>query len=121
MYLTTAEVEIAKKIARAVRHSSGGLRFVKAMGLLVNGKAQVSMNLTDFTRTPIFRVVEMIRREAARYGVGIESTELIGLIPQQALIEAAAWYLQLDGFEASQVLENQLWDEGGNGQSSGGS
>ncbi len=121
VYLTTAEVEIAKKIARAVRHSSGGLRFVKAMGLLVNGKAQVSMNLTDFTRTPIFRVVEMIRREAARYGVGIESTELIGLIPQQALIEAAAWYLQLDGFEASQVLENQLWDEGGNGQSSGGS
>jgi glutamate formiminotransferase len=120
VYLTTAEVEIARKIAKAIRHSSGGLRFVKAMGLLVNGKAQVSMNLTDFDRTPIFRVVEMIRREAARYGVGIESTELIGLIPQQALIEAAAWYLQLDGFDASQVLENQLWNEGGDDKSSRG-
>lgn len=120
VYLTTAEVEIARKIAKAIRHSSGGLRFVKAMGLLVNGKAQVSMNLTDFARTPIFRVVEMIRREAARYGVGIVSTELIGLIPQQALIEAAAWYLQLDGFGATQVLENQLWNEGGDDKSSRG-
>lgn len=108
VYLTTADVEIAKKIAKAVRHSSGGLRFAKAIGLEVDGKAQVSMNLTDFTRTPVFRVVELIRREAARYGVGIESSELIGLIPQQALIDAAAWYLQLDDFGAEQVLENQL-------------
>ncbi len=111
VYLNTNEVEIAKKIGKAIRHSGGGLRFVKAMGLEVDGKAQVSMNLTDFTRTPIFRVLELIRREAARYGVGIESSELIGLIPQQALIDAAAWYLQMDGFSAEQVLENRLGGE----------
>ena len=108
VYLNTDNVEIAKKIGKAVRHSGGGLRYVKAMGLEVDGKAQVSMNLTDFTGTPIFRVVEMIRREATRYGVGIASTELIGLIPQQALIDAAVWYLQLDGFSPEQVLENRL-------------
>ncbi len=108
VYLNTDDVEIAKKIGKAVRHSSGGLRFVKGMGLLVDGKAQVSMNLTDFTRTPVFRVVEMIRREAARYGVSVVSSELIGLIPQQALIDAAVWYLQLDGFSPEQVLENRL-------------
>ena len=111
VYLTTDNVDIAEKIARAVRHSSGGLRFVKARGFQVEGKAQVSMNLTDFTRTPIYRVVEMIRREAARYGVGIESSELIGLIPQQALLDAAAWYLQLDNFEPRLVIENQLMEE----------
>lgn len=111
VYLNTTNVDIAKKIGKAVRHSGGGLRYVKAMGLEVDGKAQVSMNLTDFTGTPIFRVVEMIRREAARYGVGIESTELIGLIPQQALIDAAVWYLQLDGFSPEQVLENRLTGE----------
>lgn len=111
VYLNTDNVEIAKKIGKAVRHSGGGLRYVKAMGLEVDGKAQVSMNLTDFTGTPIFRVVEMIRREAARYGVGIASTELIGLIPQQALIDAAVWYLQLDGFSPEQVLENRLTGE----------
>jgi glutamate formiminotransferase len=111
VYLTTDNVDIAEKIARAVRHSSGGLRFVKARGFQVEGKAQVSMNLTDFTRTPIYRVVEMIRREAGRYGVGIESSELIGLIPQQALLDAAAWYLQLDNFEPRLVIENQLMEE----------
>ena len=111
VYLTTDDVEIARRIARAVRHSSGGLRYVKALGLLVNGKAQVSMNLTDFRRTPVYRVVEMIRREAARYGVSIERSELIGLIPQQALLDAAQWYLQLDGFTPDQVLENRLQEE----------
>ncbi|MDH7485272.1 MAG: glutamate formimidoyltransferase [Anaerolineae bacterium] len=108
VFLTTDNVEIARQIARAVRHSSGGLRYVKALGLLVNGKAQVSMNLTDFRHTPVHRVVEMIRREAARYGVAIERSELIGLIPQQALFDAAQWYLQLDGFTPDQVLENRL-------------
>jgi len=108
VYLNTSEVEIASKIARAVRHSTGGLRYVKALGMLVEGKAQVSMNLTDHTHTPIFRVVEMVRREAARYGVSISHSELVGLIPQRALIDAAQWYLQLDGFEADQVLETKL-------------
>jgi glutamate formiminotransferase len=111
VYLTTGDVKIAEKIARAVRHSNGGLRFVKARGFTVNGKAQVSMNLTDFTQTPIYRVVEMIRREAARYGVGIESSELVGMIPQQALVDAAAWYLQLDNFEPRLVIENRLEEE----------
>ncbi len=108
VYLTTDDVEIAKKISRAVRHSSGGLRYVKAMGVLVNGKAQVSMNLTNFRRTPVHRVVEMIRREAARYGVSISHSELIGLIPEAALIDSARWYLQLDGMKEDQVLEVKL-------------
>lgn len=108
VYLTTDDVDIAKHIARAIRHQTGGLRFVKALGLLVDGKAQVSMNLTNYAQTPIFRVVELIRREAARYGVGIQSTELVGLIPQQALFDAAQWYLQIDNFKTEQVLETRL-------------
>src|SRR5215468_6023248 len=98
-YLTTADVDIAKKIAKAIRFSTGGLRYVKALGLLVEGKAQVSMNLTNFDKTPIFRAVEMIRREAQRYGVGIAYTELVGLAPEDALIDTARWYLQLDAFQ----------------------
>jgi glutamate formiminotransferase/formiminotetrahydrofolate cyclodeaminase len=107
-YLTTPDVEIAKKIAKAIRHSSGGLRYVKALGLLVEGMAQVSMNLTNFDKTPIYRVVEMIRREAQRYGVNIAYTELIGLAPADALIDTARWYLQLDAFEPDQLLERRL-------------
>jgi len=110
VYLNTPNVEIAKHIARAVRHSSGGLRGVKALGLLVNGQAQVSMNLTDPTHTPIHRVVELIRRESARYGASITHSELIGLIPQRALLDAAQWYLQLDDFTPDRVLENRLAD-----------
>jgi len=110
VFLSTDDVTIAKRIAQAVRGSSGGLVHVKALGLLVDGRAQVSMNLTDYRRTPLHRAVELIRREAARYGVQVVRSELIGLIPQQALLDAAAWYLQLDGFDASWVLENQLDD-----------
>jgi glutamate formiminotransferase/formiminotetrahydrofolate cyclodeaminase len=109
-YLTTSDVDIAKKIAKATRQSSGGLRYVKSLGLLVEGRAQVSMNLTNFRETPIARVVEMIRREAQRYGVGIHHTELVGLIPQEALTDAAVWYMQLDQFDKSQVLESRLFD-----------
>jgi glutamate formiminotransferase len=108
VYLNTDDVAIAKAIARAVRHSSGGLRYVKALGLLVEGRAQVSMNLTDHRQTPIHRVVEMIRREAARYGVTIASSEVVGLIPNEALLDAARFYLQLDGFFSDQILENRL-------------
>src|SRR5260370_1446288 len=107
-YLTTDNVEIANKIAKAVRFSNGGFRFVKALGLLVEGKAQVSMNLTNFSKTPIYRVVEMIRREAQRYGVQIAYTELVGLAPEDALIESAQWYLQLDAFQPDQLLERRL-------------
>jgi len=108
VYLTTDDVSVAKRIARAVRHASGGLRYVKALGLLVEGQAQVSMNLTDYRKTPIHRVMEMIRREAARYGVSVARSELVGLTPQQALLDAALYYLQLDGFSPGQVLESHL-------------
>ena len=108
VYLNTDDVSVADKIARAVRHSSGGLRFVKGMGILVDGRAQVSMNLTNFRKTPIARVVEFVRREAARYGATIHHTELVGLIPQEALVDAAVWYTQLDQFEKSQILESRL-------------
>ena len=110
VYLTTDDVEISKKIAKAIRHSSGGLRYVKALGLLVEGHAQVSMNLTNFHETPMARVVETIRREAQRYGVAIHHSELVGLIPQEALVDAAVWYTQLDQFDKEQVLETRLVD-----------
>lgn len=109
VYLTTQDVTIAKEIARAVRHSSGGLRHIKALGLEVDGRAQVSMNLTDFRRTPVGRVVEMIRREAERYGVGVHHSELVGLIPMAALVDTAVWYTQMDQFEPAQVLETRLF------------
>ena len=108
VYLSTDDVEIAKKIAKAVRHSSGGLRYVKGLGMLVEGRAQVSMNLTNFRSTPLARVVEMIRREAERYGTTIHHSELVGLIPQEALNEAARYYIQLDQFEPDQILEMRL-------------
>lgn len=108
IYLHTADVEIARKIAKTIRFSGGGLRFLKAMGVLVDGLAQVSMNLTDFHRTPIAQVVEMVRREALRFGVNIHHSELVGLVPQQALVDAAVWYTQMDGFEYHQVLENKI-------------
>lgn len=109
VYLTSDDVSIAKKIAKAVRQSSGGLRYVKGLGLLVDGRAQVSMNLTNFRETPIARVVEFIRREAERYGVGIHHSELVGLIPQEALVDAAVWYTQLDAFSPEQILESRLF------------
>lgn len=111
IYLTTTDVQIAKHIARAVRHSNGGLAGVKALGLLVDGQAQVSMNLTDYRRTPVHRVVEMVRSEASRYGVAIARSELIGLIPEEALLQAAAWYMQLHEYDKSCVLEQQLFRE----------
>ena len=109
IYLTTSDTEIAQKIAKAVRHSSGGLRYVKGMGVLVDGMAQVSMNLTNFHKTPIYRVVEMVRREAQRYGVAIHHSELVGLTPQAALIDTAVWYTQLDPFDPEQILESRLY------------
>lgn len=110
VYLTTDDVAIANKIARAIRFSSGGLRFVKSMGMLVEGRAQVSMNLTNFRRTPMARVVEMIRREAERYGVGVHHSELVGLVPNKAILDAAVWYMQMDQFEPEQILETRLFE-----------
>jgi len=108
IFLNTPDVEIAKKVAKAVRFSSGGLRFVKGAGFLVRGLAQVSMNLTDFEQTPIHRVFEYVRREAARYGVSPVSSEIVGLIPKKALEQAAEWFLQVENFDSSLVLENRL-------------
>ncbi len=110
IYLTTDDVNVADKIARRVRNSSGGFHFVKGMGVLVEGKAQVSMNLTNFKRSPMAQVTEMVRREAERYGVGIHHSEIVGLLPNAALIDAAKWYMQVDQFEPNQVLENRLFE-----------
>jgi len=108
VFLNTADVDIAKKIAKAVRFSTGGLRFVKGAGFLVRGQAQVSMNLTDFEQTPIHRVFETVKREAARYGVMPVSSEIVGLIPKRALEDAAEWFLQVENFDSSLILENRL-------------
>src|SRR5919198_1177865 len=108
VFLNTPDVDIAKKIAKVVRFSTGGLRFVKAAGFLVRGQAQVSMNLTDFEQTPIHRVFEMVRSEAARYGVTPSSSEIVGLIPKKALEQAAEWFLQIEHFDSSLILENRL-------------
>jgi len=108
VFLNTPDVEIAKKIAKAVRFSSGGLRFVKGSGFLVRGLAQVSMNLTDFEQTPVHRAFELVRREAARYGVMAVSSEIVGLIPKKALEQAAEWFLQVENFDSSLILENRL-------------
>jgi glutamate formiminotransferase len=108
--LNTDRLEVAKKIAAAIRHSSGGLRYVKAAGfeLKDRGIVQVSMNLTNYEKTPIFRVFETVKREAERYGVTILESEIVGLIPSAALNAAAEFYLQIAGFKADQILENKL-------------
>jgi glutamate formiminotransferase len=108
VFLNTPDVEIAKKIAKAVRFSSGGLRFVKGAGFLVRGLAQVSMNLTDFEQTPVHRAFEVVKREAERYGVMPVSSEIVGLIPKKALEQAAEWFLQVENFDSSLILENRL-------------
>ncbi|MBZ5720433.1 MAG: glutamate formimidoyltransferase [Acidobacteriia bacterium] len=108
VFLNTSDVDIAKKIAKAVRSSNGGLRFVKGAGFLVRGQAQVSMNLTDFEQTPIHRVFELVKREAERYGVMPTSSEIVGLIPKKALEAAAEWFLQVEHFDSSLILENRL-------------
>ncbi len=98
--------DIATNPAR--RFSSGGMRFVKGAGFLVRGLAQVSMNLTDFEQTPVHRVFEMVKREAARYGLTPVSSEIVGLIPKRALESAAEWFLQVENFDSSLILENRL-------------
>lgn len=110
--LGTADVEIAKKIARAVRGSSGGLTNVKALGVMLDdgNVAQVSMNLVNYVKTPVHRALEMVRREAARYGVSVVESELIGLIPLEAVLDTAAYYLQLPKLSRNQVIETRIWE-----------
>jgi len=111
--LATNRLDVAKKIAAGIRHSSGGYRYVKAMGIMLEGRGivQVSMNLTNYEKTPIFRVFETVKREAARYGVQVLESEIVGLVPSAALNAAAEFYLQIEGFKADQVLENKLRNE----------
>jgi glutamate formiminotransferase/formiminotetrahydrofolate cyclodeaminase len=108
--LSTPDVEIARRIARTIRFSNGGFRFVKAMGVLLASRnlAQVSMNLTDFERTPVHVVFEAVRREAERYGVTIVGSEIVGLIPRKALEMSASYFLRLENLRPEFVLENRI-------------
>jgi glutamate formiminotransferase/formiminotetrahydrofolate cyclodeaminase len=108
--LNTSDVGIANKIAKAIRYSSGGLRYVKSMGVELKARklAQVSINLTDFEQTPMHRVYEMVKREAERYGVMPVGSEIVGLIPKKAIEMAADFFLQLENFSPAQVFENKL-------------
>jgi glutamate formiminotransferase len=108
--LNTNDLQIAQKIAKAVRHISGGFRYVKALGFRLEEKGivQISMNLTNYKRTPIYRVFEVIKNEAERYGVQILGSEIIGLVPQRAVCEVAEYYLRINKFDQSYVLENNI-------------
>ncbi len=108
VYLSTDDVAVARRIARAVRESSGGLPHLMALGLLVKGSAQVSMNLTNYRITSIHRALEAVRQEAHALGVAVQATELIGLAPKAALAATAASYVQIDNFSLDRVLEIQL-------------
>lgn len=110
--LGTDRLEIASSIAKKVRHLNGGLRYCKALGIELKerGMVQVSMNLTDSSQTAIYRVFEMIRFEARRYGVNVVGSEIVGLVPMEALIDAAAYYLGLEDFSLEQVLETRLME-----------
>lgn len=109
--LTTPDVEIARQIARAVRESSGGLVNVQAMGVKSEGgPAQVSMNLLDYTKTPVHRAFELVRVEAARHGVEILESQVVGLIPLDAVADVARFYLRLRGFDRAQILETRLME-----------
>ena len=109
-YLTTPDVAVAKRVASAVRSRDGGLAEVKALGFDIRERqrAQVSMNLTDYRRTPIHRALEAVRREAARFGAGIEESEVVGVVPEDALFDAAEYYLQLNSFDRHNVLERKV-------------
>ena len=109
--LSTADVSIADKIARVIRQSGGGLTCVKAMGVFLKERncAQVSINMTNYCLTPLYRAVEFVRFEAARYGVSIVGTEIVGLVPMRALIDSAEYYLGIENFDPeNQVLEYRL-------------
>ena len=110
--LDTDDVSIAKKIANSIREAKGGFKYVRAMGISVNVRgrdvAQVTINMVNYQGTPLFRVFETVKNEAARYGVNVIGSEIIGLTPLQALLDVAEYYLRLDGFERKQVFEETL-------------
>ncbi len=111
--LGTSDLEIARKVARAVRESSGGLMNVQARGMMMKsrGLAQVSLNLLDYRSTPLYRVFELVKVEAARYGVSVVSSEVIELLPLEAVIDTFIHYLRIEGFARDQILEEKLWSD----------
>lgn len=111
--LNTDKVEIAEAIAKKIRHIGGGLRFVKAIGLPLEERhqTQVSMNLVNFEKTRIYQALEMLKSEARRYGVSVYGTEIIGMVPLQALVDSAAYYMQVENFRADQIIETLLIEE----------
>jgi glutamate formiminotransferase len=108
--LATTDVSIANKIAKAIRNSSGGFRYIKAGGVEVKerGLVQVTMNITDYTKTPIYRVFETVKMEAMRYGVAVCGSEIVGLVPMEAIIDSAAYYLRFNNVDKDKILETQL-------------
>ncbi|MBU0984449.1 MAG: glutamate formimidoyltransferase [candidate division Zixibacteria bacterium] len=123
VYLGSNDLEVAQKIADAVRSIKGGYRFVKAMGIEIKerNQVQISMNLVHYVKTPIFRVFETIKSEAARYGINVTSSEIVGLVPNQAMLDVADFYLRLEHFSREQVLEEKLADAASGGGATGGS
>jgi glutamate formiminotransferase len=110
--LDSSNVAIANEIAKKVRHISGGLRYCKGIGIELKdrGLVQVSLNMTDYSKTALYRVFELIKIEARRYGVNVVGSEIVGLVPVEALIDTAAYYLQLEDFSMEQVLETRIWE-----------
>lgn len=108
--LNTQDIEVAKKIAKAIRHISGGFRYVKALGMEIEEKqmVQVSINMTNFKKTTLFRVFEAVRTEAQRYGVSVTSSEIVGMVPLQAMVDTSDFYLQLEDFQKDRVIEYRL-------------
>jgi len=110
--LDSSDIGIADEIAKKVRHISGGLRYCKGIGIELSdrGLVQVSLNMTDYSKTALYRAFELIKSEARRYGVNVVGSEIVGLVPMEALIDAAAYYLRLEGFSMQQVLEARIWE-----------
>lgn len=110
--LDTDNIDIANKIAKCIRHSSGGFRYIKAGGVKIEerGITQVTMNITDYTKTSVYRVFETVKMEAKRYGVNVLGSEVVGLVPMEALIDSAAYYLGLYGFTMDKVIETNLME-----------
>lgn len=108
--LATTDVTIANKIAKAIRNSSGGFRYIKAGGVEVKerGLVQVTMNITDYTKTPIYRVFETVKMEAMRYGVAVCGSEIVGLVPMEAIIDSASYYMRFNNVDKDKILETQL-------------
>jgi glutamate formiminotransferase len=110
--INTDDLGVANAIAHRVRHTNGGLRYCKAIGVALQerGIVQVSMNLTDYTKTSLYSVIELVRIEARRYGVNIVGSEIIGLVPMEALIDTAVYYMGVENFSMEQVLETRIME-----------